>query len=158
MLSFLPQCDLIVLLYLSLYCREFLVVGLSSIIFSGLICLSNKSRASGVHDTNPRPQPHQTYFSTPAHRSQLLLPSPNFTNTFTSITEPHHTTVPLSEFWIHGTIGFTRRVRSCLLSQMCTASHRNIEPCWFLCQKDHPFFNAFQIFYLQTPLTIHTPH
>ena len=95
-----------VLLYFSLYWREFLLVGLSFIILAGLIGALNKNRASGVHNVNPRPQPHQTYCSTPAPRSESPLPSPNFNNTFTSIIEPHHTTVPLPEFWVHDSIGF----------------------------------------------------
>ena len=57
-----------------------MLVGLSSVILAGLIGALNKNRASGVHDVNPRPQPHQTYCSTPAPRSQSPLPSPNFNN------------------------------------------------------------------------------
>ena len=83
-----------------------MLVGLSFNILAGLIGALNKNRASGVHDVNPRPQPHQSYCSTPAPRSQSPLPSPNFNNTFTSIIEPHHTTVPLGEFWVHDSIGF----------------------------------------------------
>ena len=95
-----------VLLYFSLYWGEFLLVGLSSIILSWLIGALNKNRASGVRDVNPRPQPHQTYCSTPAFRSQSPLPSPNFNNIFTSIIELQHTTVQLPEFWVHDPIGF----------------------------------------------------
>ena len=81
-----------------------MIVGLFSVILAWLIGTLNKNRASGVHETNP--QPHQTYCSTPALRSHLSLPSPNFNNTFTSITKPHHTTVPLPEFWVHDPISF----------------------------------------------------
>ena len=94
-----------VLLYFSLYWREFLLVGLSSIILAGLIGALNKKKSSGVHDVNPRIQPHQTYCSTPAPRSKSPFPSSNFNSTFTSIIEPHHTTVPLPEFWVHNPIG-----------------------------------------------------
>ena len=83
-----------------------MLVGLSSVILAGLIGALNRNRASGVHDVKPRPHPHQTYCSTSARRSQSPLPSPNFNNTFTSIVEPHHTTVPLPEFCVHDPIGF----------------------------------------------------
>ena len=53
MLSFLPQYDLIVLLYLSLYCREFLVVGLSSVILAGLICSLNKIKPQEFTTSTP---------------------------------------------------------------------------------------------------------
>ena len=83
-----------------------MLVGLSSIILAGLIGALKKNRASGVRDVNPRPQPHQTYCSTPTPRSQSPFPSPNFNSTFTYIIETLHTTVPLLEFWVHDSIGF----------------------------------------------------
>ena len=146
-----------VLLYFS-YWSEFLLVGLSFIILALLTGTLNQNRASGVHDTNPQRQPHQTFVALLLREVSCLYLRQ------TSITLlhplPSHI-IPQSHSLNSGLttlLAFSRHVRFCSPPQISTTSHKNIEPCWFHCQKDYPFFNAFQNFYPQTSLTIHTPH
>ena len=110
-----------VLLYFSLYWREFLLVGLFSVIPAGLIGALSKNRASEVHDVNSQPQRHQTYCSTPAPRSQSPLPSPNFNNTFTSIFEPHHSQAQGLVERLNGSLKASLRKTISVVSQSASA-------------------------------------